>query len=57
MQEVLGVHLLEFGIPEAMWHIRVKNFAAIVTMDAQGNSLHAGVEEQTGKALEALQTV
>ena len=51
------MHLLEFGIPEAMWHIRVKNFAAIVTMDAQGNSLHAGVEEQTGKALEALQSV
>src|SRR6266851_2971570 len=55
MEEVLGVHLLEFGIPEAMWHIRVKNFAAIVTMDAQGNSLHAGVEEQTGEALETLQ--
>jgi fumarate hydratase, class I len=55
MEEVLGVHLMEFGIPEAMWHIRVKNFAAIVTMDAHGNSLHAEVEKSTGESLGALQ--
>src|SRR5512143_604146 len=55
MEEVKGVHLLEFGIPEAMWHIRVNNFAAIVTMDAHGNSLHADVEKATGESLAALQ--
>src|SRR5215831_3894076 len=44
VEQVLGVELMEFGIPEAMWHLRVKNFAAIVTMDAHGNSLHADVE-------------
>ena len=55
VERVLGVHLIEFGIPEAMWHLRVKNFAAIVTMDAHGNSLHAKVEQATGEALEALQ--
>ena len=55
VEEVKGVHLMEFGIPEAMWHIRVRNFAAIVTMDANGNSLHADVESETGKALGALQ--
>ena len=55
VEQVLGVHLLEFGIPEAMWHIRVKNFAAIVTMDAHGNSLHAEVERSTGESLAALQ--
>ena len=55
VEEVKDVHLLEFGIPEAMWHIRVRNFAAIVTMDANGNSLHADVESETGKALSALQ--
>jgi fumarate hydratase class I len=54
VEEVLGVHLLEFGIPEAMWHLRVNGFAAIVTMDAHGNSLHADVERTTGEALEAL---
>jgi fumarate hydratase class I len=55
VERVLGVHLMEFGIPEAMWHIRVKNFAAIVTMDAQGNSLHADIERVTGDALGELQ--
>src|SRR6185369_5239175 len=51
IDKVLGVHLLEFGIPEAMWHLRVHDFAAIVTMDAHGNSLHANVERETGEQL------
>ena len=51
IQKVLGVHLTEFGIPESMWHLRVKDFVAIVTMDAHGNSLHAEVEKQTAEAL------
>ena len=50
------MNLLEFGIPEAMWHLRVKDFAAIVTMDAHGNSLHADVEHATGENLESLET-
>jgi fumarate hydratase class I len=54
---VLGVHLMEFGIPEAMWHLKVHDFVAIVTMDAHGNSLHAALEEETGARLEELQTV
>jgi fumarate hydratase class I len=57
VEQVLGVHLMEFGIPEAMWHLKVNGFAAIVTMDAHGNSLHAGVEQESGAALEALQSV
>jgi len=44
IDEVLDVHLLEFGIPEAMWHLRVHDFPAIVTMDAYGHSLHADIE-------------
>src|SRR6202161_1630279 len=55
VEKVLDVHLIEFGIPEAMWHLRVKNFAAIVTMDAHGNSLHASVERETGAKLAELQ--
>jgi fumarate hydratase class I len=55
VEEVLGVDLMEFGIPEAMWHLRVKGFAAIVTMDAHGGSLHADVEHATGEVLETLQ--
>jgi fumarate hydratase class I len=54
LKEVRGVYLLEFGIPEAMWHLRAQGFAAIVTMDAHGGSLHAEVEHATGEALEAL---
>lgn len=54
VKEVQDVYLLEFGIPEAMWKLRVHNFAAIVTMDAHGNSLHADVEAATLKELEAL---
>jgi fumarate hydratase class I len=54
VEEVKGVHLMEFGIPEAMWHLRVKDFLAIVTMDAHGNSLHAEVEAATGTQLAAL---
>jgi fumarate hydratase class I len=54
VEEVMGVYLLEFGIPEAMWHLRVNGFVAIVTMDAHGASLHADVEKTTGEALATL---
>ena len=55
IEQVLGVHLIEFGVPEAMWHLRVKDFVAIVTMDSHGNSLHAEVEQRTGAELKKLQ--
>ena len=51
VRKVKSVHLMEFGIPEAMWELDVYDFAAIVTMDAHGNSLHADVETATGKQL------
>jgi fumarate hydratase class I len=57
VEEVLGVNLLEFGVPEAMWHLRVKGFVAIVTMGAHGGSLHADVEHSTGEVLATLQKV
>jgi fumarate hydratase class I len=57
IESVRGVHLLEFGIPEAMWHLNVRDFVAIVTMDAHGNSLHAGVERESGERLQELQSV
>ena len=49
------MNLLDFGVPEAMWHLRVDDFPAIVTMDAHGNSLHADVEKATAEELERLQ--
>jgi fumarate hydratase class I len=54
IDEVIDVNLLEFGIPEAMWHLRVTDFPAIVTMDAHGNSLHADVEKASALILEKL---
>jgi len=56
VEKVLGVHLMEFGIPEAMCHLRVKGFMAIVTMDSHGNSLHEKVEQETGEVLAGLKT-
>jgi fumarate hydratase class I len=52
IKKVEGVSLLELGIPEAMWQLRVKDMMALVTMDSHGNSLHAEVEKTTGEALE-----
>lgn len=52
--KVLGVYKLEFGVPEAMWVIQVKDFPAVVTMDAHGQSQHVVVEEKSKKVLEAL---
>lgn len=54
INSVKNVYLLEFGIPEAMWHIEVTDFPAIVTMDAAGNSLHADVEKASSAMLAKL---
>ena len=54
IEEVKGVHLLEFGIPEAMWHLRVRDLPAIVTMDSHGNSLHADVHNASSILLSKL---
>ncbi len=54
IEGVDDVSLLEFGTPEAMWHLRVKDFPAIVTMDAHGNSLHKEIEQESGKHLETM---
>jgi fumarate hydratase class I len=51
IERVDGVSLFEFGVPEAMWHLHVKDFPAIVTMDAHGNSLHKDVESESATVL------
>jgi fumarate hydratase class I len=52
--EVLGVYLEEFGSPEAIWAFRVKDFPAVVTMDAHGQSLHAAVLAQSKERLKTV---
>jgi fumarate hydratase class I len=54
IERVEDVSLMEFGTPEAMWHLEVRDFPAIVTMDAHGNSLHKEVEDRSGAILETL---
>ena len=54
IKRVDGVSLLEFGTPEAMWHLTVEDFPAIVTMDAHGNSLHKDLEQDSGERLATL---
>jgi fumarate hydratase subunit beta len=53
---VRGVFKLDFGVPEAMWVIEVKEFPVVVTMDAHGNSQHAMIDEKSKKVLEELLT-
>ncbi len=54
VQRVIGVHKYDFGVPEAMWVIEVKDFPVVVTMDAHGQSLHAVIERESHKVLEKL---
>ena len=54
IDRVEGVSLMEFGTPEAMWHLHVTDFPAIVTMDAGGNSLHKDVEQESARELSVI---
>jgi fumarate hydratase subunit beta len=46
--------LKEFGVPEAVWVIGVKEFPVVVTMDSHGGSLHADMARKSRKVLEEL---
>ncbi|MBZ5588773.1 MAG: FumA C-terminus/TtdB family hydratase beta subunit [Acidobacteriia bacterium] len=46
--------LKEFGVPEALWVIQVKDFPVVVTMDSHGSSLHAEVEKASKAKLEQM---
>jgi fumarate hydratase class I len=52
--KVHGVFKLDFGVPEAIWVIEVKEFPVVVTMDSHGGSQHAVVEASSRKVLEDL---
>ena len=46
--------LKEFGVPEALWVIEVREFPVVVTMDSHGGSLHADMAEKSRKVFEHL---
>ncbi|MBN1472426.1 MAG: fumarate hydratase C-terminal domain-containing protein [Syntrophaceae bacterium] len=52
--KVEGVYLEEFGQPESMWVLTVKDLPALVTMDSHGNSLHDHILSDSSKRLEEL---
>ena len=54
VQEVLDVYKLDFGVPEAIWVLRVKEFPVVVTMDSHGNSIHDQVESSSQEKLQQL---
>jgi fumarate hydratase class I len=51
VEGVDNVFLKQFGSPEAVWQLRVKDFPAVVTMDAHGQSLHAEVADASKQHL------
>ena len=57
IKRVDGVDWMDLGSPEAIWHLWVEDFMAIVTMDSKGRSLHKDVREESRKKLEALRAV
>lgn len=54
VKKVHGVFKLEFGVPEAMWLIEVKEFPVVVTMDSHGGSQHAVIDTSSKKVLDEL---
>lgn len=55
VKKVAGVWKLEeFGMTEAMWILEVKDFPAIVTMDAHGRSLHEEIEKRSFREFKKL---
>ncbi len=55
VEGVDAVYLKQFGSPEAVWQLRVKDFPAVVTMDAHGRSLHQEIADTSkGRLQEVL---
>ena len=54
VKKVLGVFKLEFGTPEALWVIEVKDFPVVVTMDSHGGSQHAVIDASSQEVLDKL---
>jgi fumarate hydratase class I len=55
IKSIKGVYKLEeFGSPEAIWALEAKDFPAVVTMDAQGGSLHTEIARLSSLSLSSL---
>ena len=54
VDKVLGVYKMDFGVPEAMWVLEVKDFPVVVTMDSHGESIHNEIDGKSKKVLDKL---
>lgn len=45
--KVKNIYKKEFGMPEAIWEFKVKDFPLIVTMDSKGNSLYKDIHQKS----------
>jgi len=54
VEQVLVVYILEFGVAEAMWVIKIRDFPVVVTMDSHGKSLHESVKADSKRVLRTL---
>jgi fumarate hydratase class I len=54
VEEVLEVYKLGFGVPEAIWVLKVNQFPVVITMDSHGKSIHQEVENASMEKLQSL---
>lgn len=54
VEEVIGVYKLDFGVPEAIWVLKVNKFPVVVTMDSHGKSIHEDVEKSSREKYHSL---
>ncbi len=54
VKEVVDVFKLDFGVPEAMWVIRVEDFPVVVTMDSHGQSIHEKIQQESEERFKEL---
>ena len=54
VKKVLGVHKMDFGVPEAIWVLEVEDFPVVVSMDSHGSSIHADIESKSKTVFEKL---
>jgi fumarate hydratase subunit beta len=54
VHDVLSVHWLDLGVPEALWVLKVKDLRFVVAIDSRGNSLYASVKKHATKQLKKM---
>jgi fumarate hydratase class I len=54
VEKVPGVSLKQFGSPEAVWEMQVRDFPAVVTMDSHGRSLHQEIADESKAHLQGV---